>query len=345
MRIFIAEKKHAVEQIVKHGITDKDDVILVTFSLGLWIESIPNLSFKQIPYTELPSEYRSHPELLSKREHYHAEGWIKCRAHAYDGEGRPLISFVPTNDGLNNYEAMLQGIACKAEEIVIATDDDERGAYGAKQYLDRMNLPSEPPVSCILTYMLHSNSEKVWAERSSRNWETSGYQALASRQSIKRLFEYWWNCNSALVFGELCKKSGLNAARVITKFELLAMLFVATMPEKFKPDELIKRMDKWKGTGRFQDKATLGSTSSYSEIFEKMLQRGHLSRDEKHACSLTPAGQRFVSLCHPRTFDIDLPMRLESWMNDGDIGPMRRYINTLFSRQLRYQRKNENIES
>jgi hypothetical protein len=71
------------------------------------------------------------------------------------------------------------------------------------------------------------------------------------------------------------------------------------------------------------------------------MQRGALSvyaEDRNKAYSLSAAGKAFVSQLHKKTFDPDLPFRINDWLNIGDYDAMSRYIRTVFGRQIRFQR-------
>lgn len=87
--------------------------------------------------------------------------------------------------------------------------------------------------------------------------------------------------------------------------------------------------------------------TTWWEVVDFLFTNGHFNEATLAQCyaspnpltyRLTPAGKAFMSRLHPRTYDPDLPFRLEQWITAGDYASMRRYINTVFGRQLRYQR-------
>ena len=89
-------------------------------------------------------------------------------------------------------------------------------------------------------------------------------------------------------------------------------------------------------------KASAGSSSSYYSIVEGLMTVGLISC-ENGVCRLSEKGSLFIGMLHPRTYDAELPFRIEKWLSAADLdesrGKMKRYINQFFGRQLRYQRK------
>ena len=86
----------------------------------------------------------------------------------------------------------------------------------------------------------------------------------------------------------------------------------------------------------------IGSSMSRPSLVDSAIARGLIVRSVEggvRLLELSDQGAVFVSGLHPRTFDADLPFRLETWVLNDDYVPMRRYINAVFGRQLRYQRK------
>ncbi len=81
---------------------------------------------------------------------------------------------------------------------------------------------------------------------------------------------------------------------------------------------------------------------SRAAILESAIQRGALSvhgENGRREYALSSAGRAFVSQLHKKTFNPDLPFRINDWLRRGDYDAMSRYIRTVFGRQVRYQRK------
>lgn len=334
--------------LIRSKCLSEDDHITFTFGIGPWVKSHEKLTFKQIPYTEHSNKTRSFHETLAHREYNSLDKPVHC---VRDGKNKPLLTLCLNSEGLLKWMEYLNENLHQYSEIVVVVNNDRRGAHGASQILERL-VGELPPVCVILFYSLRETTlADVWSRRHQYNWQQSGFAEKAQEQATKRLFEYWWHANAALVFGECCKKSGLTGDPVITKYELMLMHILASHGGEETPDKLLSIMQQWKGSGKFSDHnipqylQAVGSHSSQYEIIKKLTLRGfaeNRSQEGEDVLKITPEGARFLSLCHPKTFDPDLPGRLLHWMSTDNIGAMRRYINTVFSRQLRFQRKTSN---
>jgi len=166
-------------------------------------------------------------------------------------------------------------------------------------------------------------------------------QRLIREQQLKKTFDYWWNSNSKLVFSELCKMSGLECQSILSKYELMLIVALGKYQKPIGIDNLLSIMTNWKGSGKYQTKSNqIGSLISRMKIIENACGRGAISKDNLTGLySLSESGLCFLAKLHSRTFDPDLPARLENWISQLDYSAMKKYIRTLFGRQLRYQRK------
>jgi hypothetical protein len=346
MRLIILEKRSLVASLVSTGLLSADDQITFTFSLGLWIESQEKLKFNQIPYTGYSRNMRSLHEAISNRE---PGSWHSKKDLIVDGEGSSILTLNTSTDGLNEMMAFLNEQLPNYSEIIIATDNDRRGAYGALQIIDRLNTPLPSVHVMLFSSTDKINLTKSWNNREKNSWESSGHAKKAKAQKIKRLFEFWWHSNSALVFGEICKKAGLKGDPVISKYEFMIMKILSSHESEIDEGKLLDLMETWPGTGKFTEQnlvdyeCKIGSSTSRTDLISRLTARGfarHSNHSGPHPRTLkvTTEGLTFMALCHPKTFDPDLPSRLSLWSRDEDIAAARRYINTVFSRQLRFQR-------
>jgi hypothetical protein len=346
MRLIILEKRSLIPSLTGTGLLSPNDHITFTFSLGLWVESQEKLKFNQIPYTGYSGKMRSLHESDNEKEPNSRHG---KKDLVVSGKGSTILSLRTTTEGLDEWVEFLNEQLPNYSEIIIATDNDRRGAYGAMQIMDKLNTPL-PPVHV----MLFSSTDKIsltksWNNRKRNSWEGSGYAEKAKAQKTKRLFEFWWQANSALVFGELCKKTGLKGDPAISKYEFMIMKILSSHESELDMEKLLSLMADWPGTGKFTDQSLvdyeckIGSATSRVNLISRLIERGFAksvsySKSRKGVLEVTPEGLAFMALCHPKTFDPDLPSRLWVWSRDGDITAIRRYINTVFSRQLRFHR-------
>ena len=119
MRLFICEKLASIRYLSKAGVALDGDVAFLTASLGAWKPELPQVSFPSIPFTELL-------DLNSEESGFMNGMHIKMLSGGVWGD------VVEHGD----LKSRLKKVAADAVEIVVAVDNDRRGAYGAKQALD-----------------------------------------------------------------------------------------------------------------------------------------------------------------------------------------------------------------
>ncbi|WP_219848071.1 MULTISPECIES: hypothetical protein [unclassified Shewanella] len=339
MRLLIAEKPQLAKILRENNLIEHDTEIVFTFGIGLWRYTIPRLSFADIPFTTPPSLIR--PQSFKPRN----------VLLGLDGKAKFYVSEDATNTEhekiLNDLVEYLRGQMGEYKEIICAVDCDRTGYGSAKQLLDKLEWTenSDVPVHCLYLIATDKSSlESAWENRTENTWNQDSLAEKLSRQQLaKKTFDYWWNANSSVVFSELSKWSGLVASPLISKYELMLLCILADKPNPMSESEIIRLMDRWRGSGKYKDDLCqgIGSPMSRVAIFERAMQRGALSvyaEDRNKAYSLSAAGKAFVSQLHKKTFDPDLPFRINDWLNRGDYDAMSRYIRTVFGRQIRFQR-------
>lgn len=347
MRIFIVEKLVIGKSLSTLNILSPGDIIVYTMGLGLWRESKPVISFKDIPFSEPPTEESPNPYIFGP--HYHSLAIDLLHSHDLTPILRVGRQFV-TLKALNSMMDVIKDALPLCTEIVLIVDTDRRGAYGAGQIIERLPQETRPPTRVLSIYSyLPDAILQALNSTQCQTWETSGFYVLYNEQKIKRLFEYWWHVNSILVFGELCRHAGLIGDPAISKYELMSMFVAKALPLKFSEHVFLDALISHKGSGRYpcsadgsENLGQIGTSTSRSEIIKTMLKRGFLHRHEDRMLSISPQGFLSLDRLSPKSFDQDLPLRLVEWMKHGEVDAVKRYIRTFFGRQLRYQRKQEN---
>lgn len=339
MRLLIAEKPHFARVLREHNLIDPDIEVVFTFGIGLWRYAVPRMSFVDIPFTSYPNSLRPQP-YKPRNILLGPDGKPKFSVH----DSSTLGELEETLDALVKYLREQMG---EYEEIICAVDCDRTGYGSAKQLLDKMGWTrdSNVPVHCLYLMAMDKNSlDKAWSARFDNTWHLDSFaEKLASQQLIKKTFDYWWNANSSVVFSEISKWSGLAASPLISKYELMLICIMADKSSPLSGNEVIRLMDNWEGSGKYRGEFRLGigSPMSRSAILDSAVERGAMSvrvNDGKNTYSLSSAGRTFVSQLHHKTFDPDLPFRINEWIKSGNYEAMARYIRTVFGRQLRYQR-------
>lgn len=342
MRLLIAEKPQLAKVLHENNLIEHDTEIVFTFSIGLWRYTIPRLSFTDIPFTSIPDEVR--------HQSYKPRNVLL----GVDGKTKFFVSEDATNaeyeTALNDLVEYLRGQIGQYKEIICAVECDRTGYGSAKQLLDKLGwtCDSDVPVHCLyITATDKGSLEKAWAARTDNTWHSGSLaEKLAEQQLAKKIFDYWWNANSSIVFSELSKWSGLIASPLISKFELMLICILAAQLSPISACEILRLMDEWKGSGKYKDDRChgIGTAMSRIPILESAIQRGALTLsvdNGEKVYSLSSAGRVFVSQLHNKTFDPDLPFRLNEWLISCNYDAMSRYIRTVFGRQIRYQRKLE----
>lgn len=341
MRLLIAEKPHFARILRDKKLIEDDTEIVFTFGAGLWRYTIPRLSFKDIPFTSSPSSLR--PQSFKPRKIF------------LGSDGKPGFC-VPEELTATEHDSVLSSLAEYLkdqmgfyEEIICAVDVDRSGYGSAKQLLENIGWTESSgiPVHCLYFDSMDDFSlKKAWFDRAKHPWTKESFaETLAQQQMAKKTFDYWWNANSSIVFSELSTRSGLVASPLISKYELMLLCILADMSSPASKYTVINLMQKWKGSGKYDGDewkwVGIGSYMSRDAIFNGAVQRGAIavvSDSGGDAYVLSSAGRKFVSMLHNKTFDPDLPFRIEEWLRSGNYESMARYIRTVFGRQLRYQR-------
>lgn len=341
MRLLIAEKPQLVKALYDNKLIEHDTEVVFTYCIGLWRYSIPRLSFTDVPYTSLPEGVRPQSD--------------KPRNVLWGVDRKAKLS-VPEDATNAEHEAILTELVKYLRvqirlytEIICAVDCDRTGFGSAKQLLDKLGWACNGDIPVHYLKLISADKvslEKAWAARFDNTWHSGSLaDKLAEQQLAKKTFDHWWNANSSIVFSELSMRSGLVASPLMSKYELMLICILAEQPLPISVGKIFRLMDEWKGSGKYKDAMChgIGTAMSRYSIFESAKQRGALTLskvDGNDAYTLSPAGIKFVSLLHNKTFDPDLPFRLNQWLKSYDYKSMSRYIRTVFGRQIRYQRRN-----
>lgn len=335
MLLIIAEKPSVASAFKQILNGDENVDIIYTLAYGLFSPEYPKITFNDIPATPPYNENALSPHVNQGRDVPWCASWVKQSGSVAD-----LLSYIGQKKSTYT-------------EVIVAVDNDRVGYYSADQLLKKLDLDSKIRVTYLtLTSYLPDALEKAMSKRAPRGVMSETYVA---QQEIKRSLDFWWRINSQVVFGEACAKAGLVAHPPISKYELLMYCFFENKVMASLNDALLY-MDKPIGKKPYSGKAggevpVVGSAASRTVIIKTMVQRGALEKvSEKTSLRevqyvLSRAARNFLWYMHPKTRDDDLPFRVLTWMNvplsevPEAKEKVRRYINQIFGRQLRYQRK------
>lgn len=317
MRLFICEKLASIRYLSKAGVALDGDVAFLTASLGAWKPELPQVSFPSIPFTELL-------DLNSEESGFMNGMHIKMLS------GGVWVDVVEHGD----LKSRLRKAAADSVEIVVAVDNDRRGAYGAKQALDVIGCGKKYSVMTFSSFS-ENDLQNAWALRTDNLSAVDRLECLALEQTIKKHFDVLWHINSVKVLKETCLFSQGVKTAPISKMEMLTL-------------KLVQGLDSSNGSFRQEDVLSLmktsnvGSCTTQAQILTNMMKRGLFEAIEDGFPSryrLSECAKRFIGRCHPESFDLELPSKLDKWMQEQDLTSAINYIDTYFKRQLEYQRK------
>ncbi|MNP43763.1 hypothetical protein D3C76_1376030 [compost metagenome] len=154
----------------------------------------------------------------------------------------------------------------------------------------------------------------------------------------KRFFDFNYNVNALLLFGECLRQVGVSTDRYGMSKYSLQLLYALRGQPPLKESRVLSLMHQWRGTGRYPP-TPLGSAASSADILSGLVDAGLMLEENNHI-SLSPRGTAFLELLHPDCADPDLPARLEAWQRDWPSAKekMNRYLRTFFGKQVRYMR-------
>ena len=319
MNLFIMEKKSQYDQVRKLEVIKPQDGVLFTQSLGLYYSKTPKISFPDLPFTGEMVEGDYHKHLHKHPAPYRHSGGEFTRGECGDE---------------------MQFTGKDYVEIILMVDFDRVGFYAGYQIIDKLGYAEHPNITYCK--MVAYDATSLNRAFNGRSLVDAGFYRWLGEQRLKRTFDYWWRANSHLVFGEVFKWGEVTPDGAISKYQIYALCILRDA-QHLKPYELIDILQKPKPGERYANKtASAGSPVSYDEIISGLVAADFVC-SEGDIYRLSPKGTYFVDMLHPKTYDADLPFRIKEWLSAKDLMAskfkMKRYINQLFGRQLRYQRK------
>jgi hypothetical protein len=339
MQLFITEKPSIGKLILDLADNKNQTSIIYTMSHGLFSPKMPkDLCFNDIPATPTVKEDELSPYYRNRDIQ-----WIK--------------NGVQHQNGVTDILLHLNTNARRITEVIIATDNDRVGAYAGLQLLEKINVRHDVKVTCMPLYsFLKPHLQQSYEAR--RSLGQTLFPLWSKQEYLKRTFDFWWKINAQLVFGELCKASNLKGDPIISKYELMLLYFLSSQDTPVSSSDILDWMNKPPTRKEYAPLimkfASIGSTISQTHILETAKARGAFSvsygtkttSGRRQECYLlSQPAQKFMTMLHKKSDDLELPFRLLTWINvdipdlhSSEIS-IRRYINQFFGRQLRYQRK------
>lgn len=231
----------------------------------------------------------------------------------------------------------IQQVFANADKIIFALPPDRTGIHAFQVLLSQCcsEVVLNQRIQAVVFHTLSAKDIKSAFERNDSTedaWFINGYKEAEA----KKHFDYNFNVNSAVIFGEVLTTVGVDRSKFILSKYGLVILYYLRSVKQILDDELLSRMcNKWVGTGKYQG-GNVGSVISRWEIIHQMIDVGLVKYDGRYL-KLAEKGELFLSKLHPDCCDLDLPFRLDLWFNEGltSIPKIDKYIRTLFGKQKR----------
>jgi DNA-binding PadR family transcriptional regulator len=257
-----------------------------------------------------------------------------------------------TVDPLPAYQVR-QAIA-QAERFVFADDPSPGPAHGFFTVLDVLGAKySTDNIDAYAIYDFRDGTLEKAVEAGCTGRTRAILLRQAERGRVKRYLDWNYDVNALAVLRAPLKAAGLPDDAVISKFELQLLYFVANLGDTSEltlapKANVLRRMNRWEGTGRYSGRVSLGSPASRYPIVENLLEKGFLEErryvggDPVVRYTVTEKGREFLALLHPDCEDPDLPFRILLWQ-DMEFAEAQqkidRYVRTFFGKQKRFNLK------
>lgn len=288
------------------------------FSIGLYEFAYPkNLKMKDFPIVAQP-KWKSRD--LGDAPH------TVCKATGSE--------LVPT--GL-----CVQATLASADEIVCAVLPERTGVHAFKTLILHC-CGEEAYNSKIRVASTYSRSEKGLYDAFENGGTTHDewFVKEHERAEVKRYFEYNFNLNSAVIFGQALDRVGVDRSKfILSKNSLVVLYYLRKIDQIGDIDYLRLMRGNWVGTGKHQN-GWVGSIPTQSTIIFQLIDVGLVSSEDRYY-KISEKGRTLLTLLHPDCCDLDLPFRLETWCQTGlsVLPSIDRYIKTVFGKQKRFLNK------
>ncbi|MBF4454042.1 type IA DNA topoisomerase (plasmid) [Acinetobacter sp. SK-43] len=316
--LFVVEKPDVAAQlasIVRAKFSDAKIYALSTLSvIGTFEFDYPRgLKFRDIPYLQEPKwKYPSNRDF------------------------RPVQEILA--DRIIRLDLSPKDVLSVANKIILATDLDPANVFGfhlmISEFLGHERAQDE--YEAIVTYSMTPEILQR-AVDNPLSTKDDWYQKLLNKGTAKKYFDFNYNTNSLIVFGELLRGLGVDTNQFIMSKYSLQVLYDLNIRGPVHRNNYYSLMGQWIGSGKYA-LAQIGSHASRNAILEGLIENNLLSEDDQLNINITQTGSMFLKLLHPDCQDADLPLRMEAWINDWDTsrGKIERYLNTYFSKQKRF---------
>ena len=277
---------HLIIECFKENNLFKDKKIICIHSL--YFLNISHKFPNNIKFSDIPTKFN--PEFKFNN----IEKW------------RPLV--------FNNYElsnnnfdfSMINNI----EKIIFCGDPCPFDSFYFSVFLNHFNIDKYKVSSSDKIFSLDKPSLKKYFSEEKNFFNT--FSSEIEYGKIKDYFNFQFNIHSLVLFGKLLKTLNKdNQKYFISKYMIQFLYFIENLNPKT-TGQLFSIMEKWKGTGKYNEREILGSSTSKLQIIENLLNLEFIS-NENDKIIITKEGLNFLKKLPKDCKDFDLPFRLHHW--------------------------------
>jgi hypothetical protein len=188
------------------------------------------------------------------------------------------------------------------------------------------------------TFGLAYLTEEGIAQALSTPLEQERVATLCAEAQLKADFEFSFLVNASGILTRTFHWAGGAAASPVFSKYTIQTLYAIWRGGRKTDGRTVQMMQRWTGTGRYVGvRGRLGSESSSADILDTLLELGLIDK-QGVALGVSELGERFLRNLHPDCEDVDLPFRLETWLQTpAQSRPAaERYIRTWFGKQMRF---------
>ena len=314
-KIFFCEKPAQAKDILKALGKNGDVSIICPATRGYTFNYPKRIQYNSIPATNLKPEYNMELPFYA----YFGFVFQKINDVIEKIEIKVLTDLHLAYKKINEYNELSQSefhnVSREAriyilsfEEIISACDNDLTGARGFSFYFEKYldlnyNIPHEN-----VTYLEFSSFDKKSLDKTFINRKNikknKRYQCFIESYKKKDFFEYNFNVNSLVLFGELLRKTGFFSEFILTK-NLLITLLLIEKEKKIKMSEhrILDEMHK----------LMVGNCATRIDILKKLYDTGLIwyglykhNGKEKKCILLTDECNDLLSIIHPKIKDVKM---------------------------------------
>lgn len=358
-KLFICEKPSQTKLVLK-TLGEDNDVAIISPSIAAYkFDYLRSIPYKNIPITKTPEYKQQFPKYGNYGKVYFIDNEkVNIKEQEEIKELYDCISYLTGShksgkiykeNDLFEIKNTVKEYIESFDEIIYACDPDYTGVRGFtllfKMFFGYHEYKRQLAYKKIKISYLEINSldEKFLKESYDKRTDLildESFSNLIESYKKKDLFEYSFNLNSMVLFGDILRNIGIYEEVIITKNMLLTLMLISNS-NKLTESDLIHNMTN----------SNIGSPVSRTEIITKLYDIGLIyfgtykknKRDVRYHI-LTKEGELFLENIHPKVKDPKMSVKLEDKIYGNLTAEefkvdVEEKMDIMFSKQKRFFRK------